>query len=161
MKKKKILITGAAGFIGFSLCKKLLNNKNNEIIGLDNLNSYYSVKLKKERIKKLIQSNNFKFFKLDLLEKNKLNDLFKKMKFNTVYNFAAQAGVRYSFENPESYINSNIQGFINILNLTKKFKVKKLFFASSSSVYGDIGPFPKRKFKIKYFKGLFYFKIIK
>ena len=84
MKKKKILITGAAGFIGFSLCKKLLNNKNNEIIGLDNLNSYYSVKLKKERIKKLIQSKNFKFFKLDLLEKNKLNDLFKKMKFNTV-----------------------------------------------------------------------------
>ncbi len=145
MKKKKILITGAAGFIGFSLCKKLLNNKNNEIIGLDNLNSYYSVKLKKERIKKLIKSKNFKFFKLDLLEKNKLNDLFKKMKFNTVYNFAAQAGVRYSFENPESYINSNIQGFINILNLTKKFKVKKLFFASSSSVYGDIGPFPKKE----------------
>ena len=67
------------------------------------------------------------------------------MKFNTVYNFAAQAGVRYSFENPESYINSNIQGFINILNLTKKFKVKKTFFASSSSVYGDIGPFPKKE----------------
>ena len=109
---------------------------------MDNLNSYYSVKLKKERIKKLIKSKNFKFFKLDLLEKNKLNDLFKKMKFNTVYNFAAQAGVRYSFENPESYINSNIQGFINILNLTKKFKVKKLFFASSSSVW-NIGPFPK------------------
>ena len=80
MKKQKILITGAAGFIGFSLCKKLLRNKNNEIIGIDNLNSYYSVKLKKERIKELKHEKNFQFFKLDLLEKNKLNDLFKKKK---------------------------------------------------------------------------------
>ena len=145
MKKQKILITGAAGFIGFSLCKKLLNNKNNEIIGIDNLNSYYSVKLKKERIKELKYKKNFRFFKLDLLEKSKLNDLFKKMKFKIVYNFAAQAGVRYSFENPESYINSNIIGFNNILNLIMKFKIKKFFFASSSSVYGDIGPFPKKE----------------
>ena len=145
MKKQKILITGAAGFIGFSLCKKLLKNKNNEIIGIDNLNSYYSVKLKKERIKELKYKKNFRFFKLDLLEKSKLNDLFKKMKFKIVYNFAAQAGVRYSFENPESYINSNIIGFNNVLNLIKRFKIKKFFFASSSSVYGDIGPFPKKE----------------
>ncbi len=145
MKKQKILITGAAGFIGYSLCKKLVTNKNNEVIGIDNLNSYYSVKLKKKRIEELRYKKNFRFFKLDLQEKNKLNGLFKRMKFNIVFNFAAQAGVRYSFENPESYINSNIIGFNNLLNLVKKYKVKKLFFASSSSVYGDIGPFPKKE----------------
>ena len=145
MKKQNILITGAAGFIGYSLCKKLIRDKNNVVIGLDNLNPYYSVKLKKERIKELKKEKNFHFFKLDLLEKNKLNDLFKKKKFKIVYNFAAQAGVRYSFENPESYCNSNIIGFNNLLNLVRKFKVKKLFFASSSSVYGDIGPFPKKE----------------
>ncbi len=145
MRKQKILITGAAGFIGYSLCKKLLNNSNNKVIGLDNLNSYYSIKLKKERIKDLKYSKNFKFYKLDLLEKNKLNNLFKTVKFDIVYNFAAQAGVRYSFENPESYVKSNIIGFNNTLNLIKKYKVKKFFFASSSSVYGDIGPFPKKE----------------
>tara|TARA_B100000886_G_scaffold277321_1_gene201287 strand:- start:4708 stop:5682 length:975 start_codon:yes stop_codon:yes gene_type:complete len=145
MKKHKILITGAAGFIGYSICKKLLEDKNNEVVGLDNLNSYYLVKLKNERIKILKNAKNFKFFKLDLLENNKLNNLFKKNKFEIVYNFAAQAGVRYSFENPESYCNSNIVGFNNLLKLIKKFKVKKFFFASSSSVYGDIGPFPKKE----------------
>ena len=145
MRKQKILITGAAGFIGYSLCKKLITNKNYEVIGIDNMNSYYSIKLKKARIKELKYEKNFQFLKLDLLEKSKLNDLFKKNKFNIVYNFAAQAGVRYSFENPDSYINSNIIGFNNLLNLIKKFKVKKLFFASSSSVYGDIGPFPKKE----------------
>ena len=145
IKKKKILVTGAAGFIGYSLCKKLLMSKNNEVIGLDNLNSYYSVKLKKERIKQLNYLKNFQFFKLDLFEKKKLDALFRKKKFDIVYNFAAQAGVRYSFENPDSYINSNIIGFNNILNSIKRFKVKKFFFASSSSVYGDIGPFPKKE----------------
>ena len=145
MRKQKILITGAAGFIGYSLCKKLITNKNYEVIGIDNMNSYYSVKLKKARIKELKYEKNFQFFKLDLLEKSKLSDLFKKKKFNIVYNFAAQAGVRYSFENPDSYVNSNIIGFNNLLNLIKRFKVKKLFFASSSSVYGDIGPFPKKE----------------
>ena len=128
IKKKKILVTGAGGFIGYSLCKKLLMSKNNEVIGLDNLNSYYSIKLKKERIKELNYSKNFQFFKLDLFEKKKLNTLFRKKKFDIVYNFAAQAGVRYSFENPESYINSNIIGFNNILNLIKRFKVKKILF---------------------------------
>ena len=145
MKKQNILVTGAAGFIGYSLCKKLLENKNYLITGLDNLNSYYSVKLKKERLKNLKNMKNFQFFKLDLLEKEKLNNLFKKKKFELVYNFAAQAGVRYSYENPESYCNSNIIGFNNILKLVKKFKIKQFFFASSSSIYGDIGPFPKKE----------------
>ena len=145
MKKQNILVTGAAGFIGYSLCKKLLENKNYLITGLDNLNSYYSVKLKKERLKNLKNMKNFQFFKLDLLENEKLNNLFKKKKFELVYNFAAQAGVRYSYENPESYCNSNIIGFNNILKLVKKFKIKKFFFASSSSIYGDIGPFPKKE----------------
>ena len=145
MRKQKILITGAAGFIGYSLCKKLITNKNYKVIGIDNMNSYYSVKLKKARIKELKYEKNFEFFKLDLQEKSKLNDLFKRKKFDVVYNFAAQAGVRYSFENPDSYVNSNIIGFNNLLNLIKRFKVKKLFFASSSSVYGDIGPFPKKE----------------
>ena len=145
MKKQNILVTGAAGFIGYSLCKKLLENKNYLITGLDNLNSYYSVKLKKERLKNLKNMKNFQFFKVDLLEKEKLNNLFKKNKFQLVYNFAAQAGVRYSYENPESYCNSNIIGFNNILKLVKKFKIKKFFFASSSSIYGDIGPFPKKE----------------
>ena len=95
MKKQKILITGAAGFIGYSLCKKLINNKNYEVTGIDNMNSYYSVKLKKARINELKYEKNFQFFKLDLLEKSKLNELFKRKKFNVVYNFAAQAGVRY------------------------------------------------------------------
>ena len=82
MKKQKILITGAAGFIGYSLCQKLIHDKNNEVIGLDNLNSYYSVKLKKQRIRELNKAKNFQFFKLDLLEKNKLNNLFKKKKIH-------------------------------------------------------------------------------
>ena len=145
MKKQRILITGAAGFIGFSLCKEFLKHKNYSVIGLDNLNSYYSIKLKKARIRELKRTKNFQFYKYDLLEKNKLFKLFKKKKFDIIFNFAAQAGVRYSYENPESYCNSNIVGFNNLLNLIKKFKVKKFFFDSSSSVYGDIGPFPKKE----------------
>ena len=143
MKKKKILITGVAGFIGFSLCKKLLENSNYEIFGLDNLNSYYSLKLKKERLKILKKYCKFKFYKIDLIDKKKLEKLFKENYFDLIYNFAAQAGVRYSFENPESYCDSNIYGFNNLLSLVKKYRVKKFFFASSSSVYGDLGPYPK------------------
>ena len=143
--KKKILITGAAGFIGFSLCLELLKRKDNYIVGIDNLNSYYSTKLKKKRIEILNSSKNFKFFKIDLIEKQKLKKIFSKHKFDIVYNFAAQAGVRYSYINPISYCNSNIVGFNNILELVSNFKIPKFFFASSSSVYGDIGPFPKKE----------------
>ncbi len=141
--KNKIFITGVAGFIGFSIAKKLLKKKNNQIIGIDNLNSYYSKKLKLRRLQILKKNKNFKFFKLDLKDKKKLEIIFKKNKFSVVFNLAAQAGVRYSYENPRSYTDSNIIGFINLIELIKYNKIKKFIFASSSSVYGDEKPFPK------------------
>lgn len=143
MKKNKILVTGAAGFIGFSLCRKLLLDKKYDIIGIDNLNSYYSIKLKKERLRILKKNKNFKFFKIDLTDYNRLEKLFRNNNFQSVFNFAAQAGVRYSFINPKSYCDTNIHGFNNLLALIKKNRIPKLFFASSSSVYGDLGPYPK------------------
>ena len=104
------------------------------------------------------KAKNFLFLEVRFTRQKKFKSIIPKKKFNFVYNLAAQAGVRYSFENPESYYDSNIIGFNNILNLVEKFKVKKLFFASSSSVYGDIGPFPKkRKFKIEYSQHLLIF----
>ena len=142
--KKKILITGVAGFIGFSLAQKILLSKNYYVIGIDNLNTYYSKKLKLNRLA-LLKNKNFKFYKIDLTEKNKLYGLFKKHKFNIVFNFAAQAGVRYSFKNPKSYTNTNIIGFLNLIEMLKNFKVDRLFFASSSSIYGDQKPFPKKE----------------
>lgn len=143
MKKKKILVTGAAGFIGFSLCKELLKDKSILVFGIDNLNAYYSVKLKKRRLYILKKNSNFSFFKIDLVEKKKLNFFFKKYKFDKVYNLAAQAGVRYSYINPKSYCISNIIGFNNLLNLVKQYNIKEFYFASSSSVYGDSKPYPK------------------
>ena len=139
----KILITGVAGFIGFSLTEKVLKNKNVQIVGIDNLNTYYSKKLKLKRLQILKKNKNFKFFNVDLAHKKKLEILFKKNKFNIVFNFAAQAGVRYSYENPKSYTESNIIGFINLVEMIKRHKIKKVIFASSSSVYGDEKPFPK------------------
>ncbi len=139
----KILITGVAGFIGFSfanyLCKKY---KNINIIGVDNLNSYYSTAYKKRRIKELVKNNNFIFKKIDLVNYKSLDKIFKKNKFYCVYNFAAQAGVRHSIKEPRNYINTNIVGFFNILELIKKYKISKLFYASSSSVYGEKKVFP-------------------
>ena len=143
MKKKKLLITGVAGFIGFSLARKILKNKNTEIVGIDNLNSYYSKNLKLKRLSILKKNKNFKFLKVDLTNKKKLIKIFESQKFNCVLNLAAQAGVRYSYENPKSYTDSNIIGFINLVEFIKTFKVKKFIFASSSSVYGDQKPFPK------------------
>tara|TARA_B100001057_G_scaffold166415_1_gene167087 strand:- start:164 stop:1147 length:984 start_codon:yes stop_codon:yes gene_type:complete len=141
-KKKKILITGVAGFIGFSLAKKIIQLKKYDVIGIDNLNSYYIKKLKLKRLS-LLKKQKLKFYKIDLTEKNKLNNLFKKYNFDIVFNFAAQAGVRYSFENPKSYTDSNIIGFINLIEVAKNFKIDKFIFASSSSIYGDQRPFPK------------------
>ena len=143
-KKKKILITGVAGFIGFSLARKLIQCKNYDVIGIDNLNTYYSKKLKLKRLS-LLNHKNFRFYKIDLIEKKKLYSIFRKHKFDIVFNFAAQAGVRYSFKNPESYTSSNIIGFINLMETLRNFRVDKFFFASSSSIYGDQKPFPKKE----------------
>ena len=139
MSNKKILITGAAGFIGFSLCKKLLKNGEN-IIGFDNLNNFYDINLKKRRLKELkdysLSKGSWNFYQDDLSNKNSLKKIFLEFKPSIVVHLAAQAGVRYSFSNPTSYIESNIIGFHNILELSKEFEIKNLIFASSSSVYG-------------------------
>ena len=131
----KYLITGAAGFIGFHLTKKLIEKKI-FVIGIDNLNDYYDKSLKINRLKILKKSKYFKFIKLDISDFKNLNFVFKKNKINKVINLAAYAGVNYSLKHPEKYIFTNEIGFFNILELVKKYKVKKLFFASSSSVYG-------------------------
>ncbi len=140
-----ILITGAAGFIGNNFCHKLAKNKKLNLIGIDSLNNYYAVKIKRHRIKRLLKNNNIKFYQINIKDKKKLKNLFKKYKFDEVYNFAAQAGVRYSEVNPTAYIDSNITGFINLIKLSKDFKVKKFFYASSSSVYGDLNNFPLKE----------------
>jgi len=134
----KILVTGAAGFIGYHVVKKLLGYKN-DVVGIDNFNDYYDVKLKKARYSQLkkIKTKNLNFYKIDLQNETKLNNLFKKHKFDFVINLAAQAGVRYSLSNPDSYLNSNIIGFYNLLKLSVKYKIKHLIGASSSSVYGE------------------------
>jgi len=136
------LITGAAGFIGFSLSKKLLE-KGEQIVGVDNLNNYYySQQLKKDRLKILLRYPNFSFHKIDICDSPKLEKVFSKYKPRRVCNLAAQAGVRYSLENPFAYEKSNMLGFLNILELMRKFKIKNLVFASSSSVYGGIDKTP-------------------
>ena len=148
----KILVTGAAGFIGYHLVKTLIED-NHEVIGLDNINDYYSTNLKFDRLKELginkdsakdflslSGSNlfqNFKFIRMNLEDRENLPKLFKDQKFDVVCNLAAQAGVRYSIENPETYIDSNIVGFLNILECCRNHNIKKLVYASSSSVYGD------------------------
>lgn len=131
----KILVTGTAGFIGFHLATRLLE-RGDEVIGLDNLNDYYDVSLKQSRLSQLEGQNNFRFVKLDLVDKQSISELFEKERFDRVVNLAAQAGVRYSLTNPHAYIDSNIQGFMNILEGCRHTSVKHLVYASSSSVYG-------------------------
>lgn len=138
----KILITGIAGFIAFNFAKEISKNKNVKIVGIDNFSDYYSVRLKKKRIQILKKNKNFKFFKIDLVEKEKITKIFKIFRFDEVYNFAAQAGVRYSMENPSVYIDSNVSGFSNLISVAQNFKTRKFFYASSSSVYGDNNKFP-------------------
>ncbi len=137
-----ILITGCAGFIGYSLSKKLLANKKIKVLGFDNLNRYYSLKLKNKRIKELTKFKNFKFTKLDLNNKSKLKVYFNNNKIDIIFHFAAQAGVRYVSTNPEKFIESNILGFHNLMEASKIYNIKKFFYASSSSVYGDLNKFP-------------------
>ena len=151
-KSKKILVTGTAGFIGYHLAKKLLE-RGDEVVGIDNINDYYDVNLKYGRLKELgidrdeVESDNstFKihhsklyknhsFYKLDLADNEAMDKLFKTEKFDAVMNLAAQAGVRYSLENPHAYIQSNVVGFLNILEGCRNHGVKNLAYASSSSV---------------------------
>ncbi len=131
-----ILVTGAAGFIGSFLCKKLLENTNDTIIGVDNLNDYYDVSLKKERLQ-MLNNKNFEFVRGDISDKAFMDGLFNKYNFDIVVNLAAQAGVRYSIDHPDVYISSNIIGFYNILEECRYHMVKHLVYASSSSVYGS------------------------
>jgi len=131
----KILVTGAAGFIGFHLCKSLAE-RGDTVVGLDNFNDYYDVHLKRTRHAILQQYNNFQMVELDLANRQGIAHLFEQEKFQRVVNLAAQAGVRYSIENPHSYVESNVVGFLNILEGCRHQKVEHLVFASSSSVYG-------------------------
>lgn len=133
---KRILVTGVAGFVGSFLSKKLLKS-GYQVVGLDNLNDYYDPKLKDERLKALLSEERFTFFKNDISDKNFVMKLFKDNNFDIVINLAAQAGVRYSIENPDVYIESNIVGFFNILEACRHYPVEHLLYASSSSVYGS------------------------
>lgn len=141
--KKKILVTGCAGFIGSYVAKKL--SSAHKILGIDNLNNYYDVKLKKERLKSLNKFKNFSFKKVCLTNANVLEKIIKSYKPNVIIHLAAQAGVRYSLVAPDEYFNSNICGFYNILKCCKKFKIKRILYASSSSVYGDAKKFPLKE----------------
>ena len=143
----QILITGCSGFIGFHVSQYYLKNGKNTVIGIDSLNSYYSKKLKNDRLSILKKKykTTFKFFKININSYQKLNKIFSKYKFKLIIHLAAQAGVRYSLINPKSYINSNILGFYNILELAKINNINHLVFASSSSVYGDNKIFPLKE----------------
>ena len=132
---KNVLVTGAAGFIGFHLSKRLLESGTN-VVGLDNLNPYYSVKLKEDRLAQLVGHPHFTFAHLDLADRPGMERLFSENRSDVVVHLAAQAGVRYSLQNPHAYIDANIVGFMNILEGCRHHGVKHLVFASSSSVYG-------------------------
>lgn len=148
----KVLVTGAAGFIGFHTCLKLVK-QGHEVYGIDNINDYYNPKLKFDRLNELgfneVESKHFKnevqstkfnslrFSRIDLVDHESIDNLFEKEQFEVVCNLAAQAGVRYSIENPKAYINSNISGFLNILEGCRNHKINHLVYASSSSVYGE------------------------
>ena len=135
---KTILVTGAAGFIGSNLVKKLCETSvEYHVIGIDNMNDYYDVRLKEQRLNDLLKYNTFKFFKGTIADKQLINNIFTEYKPHIVVNLAAQAGVRYSIVNPDAYIESNIIGFYNILEACRYNEVEHLVYASSSSVYGN------------------------
>jgi UDP-glucuronate 4-epimerase len=132
----KILVTGAAGFIGFHLCRSLLA-QGRPVVGIDNLNSYYNVQLKRDRLRQLEGNAEFEFLELDLIDTDGMSELFDKYRFQRVVNLAAQAGVRYSLTNPRAYVDSNLVGFLNVLECCRHGGVEHLLYASSSSVYGS------------------------
>lgn len=144
MKKKKIdlhgktiIVTGSAGFIGYFLSKRILEENNDiKIVGLDSMNEYYNISLKEYRLNNLLKYKNFIFTRGNIADKKLIDSIFKKYKPSIVVNLAAQAGVRYSIEHPDTYIESNIIGFYNILEACRKYSVEHLVYASSSSVYG-------------------------
>jgi len=164
MSQQTILVTGAAGFIGFHLCKRILK-QGHRVVGLDNINDYYNVDLKYDRLNELgvhrsdaecfgsvvssnIYGDSFQFIRINLEDRKALPELFKSYQFDSVCNLAAQAGVRYSIENPEAYIDSNVSGFLNVLECCRHHEISRLVYASSSSVYGnsDEVPFKERAF---------------
>lgn len=141
MSKLRVLVTGAAGFIGFHLTEYLLKS-NYEVIGIDNLNDYYDVALKKDRLSVLNESSDFKFVYCDISNSEELISVFDKYKPFYVINLAAQAGVRYSITNPKAYVDSNLVGFMNVLEACRRYPVNHLIYASSSSVYGGNSKVP-------------------
>ena len=150
------LVTGCAGFIGYHVAVSILKqDKQSKVIGIDNLNDYYSVKLKQKRIQLLKQNKRFNFLKINLIDKKKIITVFKKHKIDFVIHLAAQAGVRYSLINPESYYESNIVGFSNIIEISHANNVKKFIFASSSSVYGDKKRYPLNETEKIYPKNIY------
>ena len=135
---KIVFVTGAAGFIGSNLCLRLLQeNKDIKVIGIDNLNDYYDVRIKKYRLDKLSKYTNFVFIKGSIADRDLINKIFEDNKIDIVVNLAAQAGVRYSITNPDAYIESNIIGFYNLLEAIRYHMVEHFVYASSSSVYGS------------------------
>lgn len=137
----RVIVTGAAGFIGYSVAKNLLE-RGDDVVGIDNHNDYYSPLLKNARVEKLKGYKNYQHYKIDLVDRLSLDEIFKKERPNRVINLAAQAGVRYSIENPKAYIDSNIVGFANVLEFCKHYDVEHLVYASSSSVYGANASLP-------------------
>ncbi len=147
-----ILITGSAGFIGFHTTLKYLKSESKKkVIGIDSINNYYDTKLKKKRINILKKYKNFEFFKKDLENYKSLEKIFLNNNIKLVINLAAQAGVRHSIKHPRDYVNSNLVGFFNIIDLSKKYKIDKFMFASTSSVYGDNNNYPlKEKYSVNH-----------
>lgn len=134
---KTVLVTGVAGFIANKVCEFLLK-ENIQVIGIDNLNDYYDIELKKFRLGQIQKFENFKFFPVNIEDKKSLDQIFKEYKIETIYNLAARAGVRYSMENPSIYISTNEQGNLNLLNCAKEFDVQKFILASTSSLYAGM-----------------------
>ena len=140
----KVLVTGCVGFLGYHICDELLKNNNStSIIGVDSINDYYSQEIKKKRLKDLKKNKNFLFYKIDISNEKKLKKIFNNHKFEIIIHLAAQAGVRHALKDPESYLDSNIKGFLNLVDNLKTKSVKKFIFASSSSVYGEGKKFPQ------------------
>lgn len=135
MINRCILVTGSAGFIGYHISNRLCK-EGIDVVGIDNINDYYSTQLKIDRLAELEKYNNFRFHKIDISNEKSLSKLLKKYKFSKIIHLAAQAGVRYSIDNPQAYVKSNIVGFTNILELSHRYKIEHLVYASSSSVYG-------------------------